>query len=147
MGVMIRPDLVSEDRETSRLLVVEVKQSIPQKDQEFFLQQLRSYAESLGKPRTVYYVLVDNDWIRFFEDRELETRLLRQFRTREVLRPYIGADFSGKMSEFLLSGMTMAWLRDLALRWKEENPPGSDEIEPDIVDLLNKAGVRAESVP
>lgn len=144
---MIRPDLVSEDRATSRLLVVEVKSSIAEADRPFFMQQLRSYAESLGKPKTVYYVLVDNDWMRFYEEDLPEPRLLRQFRTREILKPYIGVEHTGTMSEFLMSGMTMAWLRDLAIHWKEAKPPGSDELEPDIVDLLNTAGIRAEAVP
>ncbi|HTX56262.1 MAG TPA: hypothetical protein VMD47_04080 [Candidatus Acidoferrales bacterium] len=144
---MIRPDLISEDRESSRLLIVEVKRSIAERDQDFFMDQLRSYAVSLGKPETVYYVLVDSDWIRFYKEASPEPRFLRKLGTRETLRPYIGVDYEGVMSEFLIAGMTMAWLRDLAVHWKESNPPGSDELEPDIMDLLNKAGVRVESIP
>jgi hypothetical protein len=147
MGVMIRPDLISEDREGSRLLIVEVKKSIAERDKDFFMQQLRSYAASQGTPKTIYYVLADSDWIRFYEEDSPKPRFLREFRTREVLGPYIGLDYEGVMSEFLIAGMTMAWLRDLAVHWKESNPPGSSELEPDIVDLLNKAGVRAESIP
>jgi hypothetical protein len=145
--VMIKPDLVSLDRSTSRLLVVEAKSSIAEIDRPFFMEQLRSYAESLGKPKTIYYVLVDNDLIRFYGEDFPEPRLLLEFPTREILKPYIGEEYSGTMSEFLMSGMTMAWLRDLAIHWKEAEPPGSDQLDPDIVDLLNTAGVHAESVP
>lgn len=144
---MFRPDLVSKDLATSRLLVVEIQESIPAQDREFFMQQLRQYAEGLGMPKTVYYVLVDNERIRIYQDAEPEPRLLNEFNTRETLQPYIGADYSGVMSEFLMSGMTMAWLRDLALHWKESNPPGSSEIEPGIVKLVEQAGVHVESVP
>jgi len=147
MGIMIRPDLISEDREGSRLLVVEVKDSIAERDRDFFMEQLRSYAASRGKPKTIYYVLVDSDWMRFYEEDLPRPRFLREFRTREILRPYIGVDYEGNMSEFLMAGMTMAWLRDLAIHWKESSPPGSGELEPDIMDLLNKAGVQVESIP
>lgn len=143
---MIKPDLVSDDRENSRLLLVEVKRRIDPLDEEFFIQQLRSYAKRLGVPRTIYYVLVDSERIRFYEEASPAPRLLREFRTIEILAPYVGADRSGRMSEFLMSGMTMAWLRDLAHHWKEANPPGSAEIEEDIVDLLTAADVRMESV-
>jgi hypothetical protein len=147
MAIMYRPDLVSEDRETSRLLVVEVKQSIAERDRDFFMEQLRSYAASQGRHEKVYYVLVDSDSIRFYKEDVPRPLPLAKLSTRETLRPYIGADHSGAMSEFLIAGMTMAWLRDLAVHWKESNPPGSRELEPDIVDLLEKAGVRVESMP
>jgi hypothetical protein len=111
------------------------------------MQQLRSYAESLGTPRTVYYVLVDNDSMRFYEEHSPEPRLLHQFRTREILEPYIGEEYTGAMSAFLMSGMTMAWLRDLSIHWKQPNPPKSGELDPAILDLLNTAGVRVEAVP
>jgi hypothetical protein len=147
MSIMVKPDLVSEHRETSRLLVVEVKQSIAEKDQAFFMQQLRSYAKSLGSPKTVYFVLVDNDWIRVFEEGDPEPRLLSKLPTKTTLKPYVGVEHTGAMSELLMAGMTMSWLRDLAMHWKEQDPPGSSEIKPDIVDLLTKSGVHVESMP
>jgi hypothetical protein len=144
---MITPDLVSQDRSTSRFLVVEVEQSIADIDRPFLMQQLRSYAKSQGTPNTVYYVLVDNDSMRFYKEDEPEPRLLHQFPTREILQPYIGDTYTGTMSAFLMSGMTMAWLRDLSIHWKEANPPKSGELDPAILDLLNTAGVRVEAVP
>ena len=145
MAVAVAPDLVSEDRETSRLLVVEVQSSISDRDRDFFLRQLRSYAEALGKPKTVYYVLVDSDTIQFYEEASPPPRLLLSFSTAEVLKPYMGQSYTGEMSEFLLAGMTMAWLRDLGSHWREQNPPGSDHIAPDVIDLLTKAAVRVAS--
>jgi hypothetical protein len=144
---MTKPNLVSDDRAKSRLLVVEVKRNIVPLDEEFFIQQLRSYAERLGTPRTIYYVLVDNDRIRFYEEASPAPRLLVELPTKSILRPYIGADHIGTMSEFLMAGMTMSWLRDLAIHWKEQSPPGSDKIKADIVDLLSEVGVHMESVP
>ena len=67
MGVMIRPDLISEDREGSRLLIVEVKKSIAERDKDFFMQQLRSYAASQGTPKTIYYVLADTTGYAFMK--------------------------------------------------------------------------------
>lgn len=144
---MIRPDLVSEDRETSRLLVVEVQRNFAESDRAFFMKQLQEYAASLGSPRTVYYILVDNELIQIYRDDVPKPRLLAKLSTSETLEPYIGEKYSGTMSEFLMSGMTMAWLRDLASRWKEKTPPGSELIDADIVDLLTKSGVRLESIP
>lgn len=141
MRIMTKPNLIAEDRETSRLLVVEVKETIADRDRDFFMQQLRSYADALGRPKTIYYVLVDGRQIGFYEETGAKPRLLRQFDTRYVLRPYVGDAVEGHMSEFTLAGLTMAWLRDIATHWKEKRPPGQDEIEPDIVALLEKADV------
>jgi len=63
---MAKPDLMAEDRESSRLLVVEVKETISDRDRDFFMQQLRSYAD-LGRPKTVYDVLVDGRQIGIYD--------------------------------------------------------------------------------
>jgi hypothetical protein len=140
---MAKPNLISEDRATSRLSVVEVKETIAERDRAFFMQQLRAYARALGHPKTIYYVLVDGENIRFYEETDAEPRLLGEFDTRYVLRPYVGEAVEGHLSEFTLAGLTMAWMRDIASHWKEQNPPGGDRIKPDIVDLLEKADVHA----
>ncbi len=140
---MTKPDLISEDRETSRLLVVEVKESILESDQDFFMHQLRAYADALGNPKTVYYVLVDGERIRFYVESVPKPQPLAEFNTREMLRPYAGEAVNGRMSEFLLAGMTQAWLRDLGTRWKEKNPPGLGRLDKisGLLDLLSKADV------
>ncbi len=143
MDAMLKPDLISEDRETSRLLIVEVKESIAEGDQDFFMSQLRLYADALGKPKTVYYVLVDGERIRFYKESEPKPQPLAEFNTRDTLRPYAGEAVSGRMSEFLLAGMTQAWLRDLTTHWKEQSPPGRGKLDeiPGLLDLLSKADV------
>jgi hypothetical protein len=136
-----KPDLVSADPETSRLLIVEVKDRIREGDKAFFINQMRNYAQHMGPQRTIYYILVDNDHIRFFSEKNnkpLETGT--ELNTKQTFKSYL-LQQDRSFSEGYLAGVTQAWLRDLVLKWKSKDPAASDKIEPDIIDLLSRADV------
>jgi hypothetical protein len=136
------PDIVANDQETGRILIVEVKDAIKDTDREFFMKQLRQYAAGLGRHSVVYYLLVDRVDMRLFEERDSELKSLLDLDTLRTLRNYMTHEPSARVSEGFLAGLTQAWLRDLAIRWKTDSPEGSESITPDLMDLLSKADIQ-----
>jgi hypothetical protein len=136
------PDIVVDDQATGRVLIVEVKNEIKETDREFFMKQLRQYADRLGKHRVVYYLLADRAEMRLFEDRGTHVEPLVDFDTAKTLRNYMAHEPGVRFSDGFLSGLIQAWLRDISLRWKNENPEGSERITPDLLDLLRKAEIK-----
>src|SRR5947209_5238193 len=100
----MRPDIVANDRESGRILIVEVKDTIKDVDRNFFMEQLRDYAHGLGSHNVVYYLLVDRNDIRLFEERAENIKSLTTLNTRRTLRNYMAHEWGSRASEGFLAG-------------------------------------------
>jgi hypothetical protein len=136
------PDIIANDEVHGRILVVEVKDTIKDVDQAYFMERLRGYARGLGRHEVVYYLLVDRDVMRFFEERGPNVRKILDLNTIKTLENYMTHKPSARFSEGFLAGLTQAWLRDLAIKWKNETPEGSESISPDLMELLHAANIQ-----
>jgi hypothetical protein len=137
------PDIVANDKESGRILIVEVKDAIKDVDRDFFMEELRRYASALGQHSVVYYLLVDRKVMRLFEERNSQVTSLVDLDTLRTLRNYMAHEPSARFSEGFLAGLTQAWLRDLALKWKSDAPEGRERLTPELLDLLHHADIRA----
>ncbi|MGD0140972.1 MAG: hypothetical protein ABSD28_19070 [Tepidisphaeraceae bacterium] len=118
-------DIVATDRHGQPVLIAEVKRGKAGRDAK---RQLRRELAAV-KPAAPFGMLVDDEFIRLFRwnGRGLSAELAR-FGTSEILKEY-DPDFGSKrIFEPYMVALVEAWLRDLAYRWKREEPPGLKEM-------------------
>jgi len=132
-------DISAEDREGRPVLVVRVKYDEATEDD--FWEILRGLD---GSPETIRFgMLVDPESIRIFR-RDLEhPDSVAELDTTEVLSHYSPRYGESKahrgfkpIFRIYLTGITTAWLSDLAGRWKEGEPPQVGELR--RIGLLEK---------
>jgi hypothetical protein len=150
-------DIIAYDRDENPALLVEVKArpSTPEA-----IRELRASERAVGtRERRPFLMLVDLDQIILY--RPVERGRPSEFgrheidsldpivrlETPEILRHY-DPDFGSKsIYKFYLCGLTEAWLRDLAYRWKSESPPGAEVLgEAGLLDRLRDGTTVMEDV-
>ena len=129
----MRADLVAQDREGNPVLIAEIK-AYPA--DEPAVRQLLSDLEA-ADPATPFGMLVDPQTISLYErSGDHSSAPVLQLMTADVLRHY-DPEFAGERprvgnAQFFrdyLGALVEAWLRDLAFRWKSEQPPATKELE------------------
>lgn len=139
-------DFVVRDLNGNIVLVGEVKtEATPSA-----FEQLRQYLTLAKSP---FGMLIDRQQIQVFRSND-SLEQVAAFDTADVLRPYEPAFDQKQIYETYLRTLAEAWLRDLAYRWKSEEPPAIQEIE--AIGLLERlaggstedeVGVEVDSVP
>jgi hypothetical protein len=133
MATPMIADVIAYDSQDQPVLIVEVKGRAVGSE---ITSQLLSYLEA-QHPAIPYGMVVDPDQISLLHyDCKNPKGFSLVLKTQSILQHY-EPDFEHKrIFEAYLSGLVEAWLRDLALHWKFEKPPGSDEL--DAIGLLSK---------
>ncbi len=136
-------DLIAVDRDGEKLLIVEVKANNRRRD--VARLQLISFLQSekaISQVIIPYAAIVTLENIELFEWNGDELTLRYCFDTTEVLREYDSEIGKKRIFEYYLGSLVEGWLRDIAYRWKLENPPKLKEL-----DKLGLASRIAEVVP
>jgi hypothetical protein len=133
---------VALDKDDEPILFIQVKARPA--DAKF----VRYLTETLRKAQTTipFAMLVDLDNIQVFAwDGENLSEPLCSLNTTDVLR-YYAPDFDGKDTfGYYMTGLTEAWLRDLACHWKSETPPASQEMEATgLLEKLQNGATRSD---
>jgi hypothetical protein len=131
---MEKPDIVAIDSETPAVLVVEVKYRVSPKDEDYFIQQLRDYAEAMTFRGKRYFALADQKQVKFYEDRDDRLTFIASVPTQQLNVRYARGEAN---SEGALASVVMAWLQDLAVQWKDTEAPG--ELPQNLRAFLKRA--------
>ena len=92
---------------------------------------------------TKYAMLVDPGSIRIWKNRTSKPLVLP---TAEILRHYEPSYGSEVIGGYYSSALVEAWLRDLAYRWKSDEPPALKELSKlGLVAQLDGGTTEAES--
>lgn len=135
-------DIIAEDARGRDVLLVEVKASTLEDADAW---RVVDWIRESGHPSR-FIMVVDRRQIRVAD---LEQPVGGDFAcvlpSSEVFAAY-DPDYAAKrVFHFYLSGLADAWLRDVAFRWKSENPPGVEALQATgVLDLLQDGDTRRE---
>ncbi|WP_026736598.1 hypothetical protein [Fischerella sp. PCC 9605] len=127
-----RPDVVALDKDGQVVLIAEVK-GFPfsfkdKKTKEYAILRLIDYLKA-SKSLIPFAMLVDGENILIFKwDGKNLSEPLLCLNTAETLSYYEPKFNSKQIFSLYLTGLTEAWLRDLAYHWKSEIPPASKDM-------------------
>lgn len=127
-----RPDFVALDKEGQVILIGEVKgfpfNFTDGKTKKYAILRLIDYLQ-LARTLIPYVMLVDVENILIFQwnGKNLSEPILC-LNTADILSHYEPEFNDKKIFTFYLTGLTEAWLRDLAYHWKSEISPASKEM-------------------
>ncbi|WP_017316637.1 hypothetical protein [Mastigocladopsis repens] len=127
-----RPDFVALDKERQVILIAEIKgfpfNFTDKKTKEYAILRLIDYLQA-AKILIPFAMLVDVDKILIFKwDGKNLSEPILCLNTANVLSHYDPEFSNKKIFSFYLTGLTEAWLRDLAYHWKSEISPASKEM-------------------
>jgi hypothetical protein len=135
-------DIIAQDADGREVLIVEV--TTLRWSPEVVSQTLERIAEAF--PSVPFGMIVDPDWIRViaFDGAGRPEERLR-LNTGDILRHYEPQFGTFRVFADYLRTLTEGWLRDLAYRWKSQNPPGSQEMASvGLLPLLGGGTTRSE---
>jgi hypothetical protein len=142
------PDFIALDKEGQVVLIAEVK-GFPHKYQdkkakEYARARLIDYLQA-AKTLIPFAMLVDVENILIFQwDGNNLSEPILCLNTADVLSFYEPKFSSKQIFTLYLTGLTEAWLRDLAYHWKSEIPTFSKEMaEIGLLQLLEKGTTQA----
>lgn len=126
------PDFVALDKEGQVILIAEVKgfpfSFTDEKTKKYAILRLIDYLQ-LARTLIPYVMLVDVENILIFQwDGKNLSEPILCLNTANVLSHYEPEFNDKQIFSFYLTGLTEAWLRDLAYHWKSEISPASKEI-------------------
>ncbi|WP_414586919.1 hypothetical protein [Scytonema sp. PCC 10023] len=127
-----RPDFVALDKEGQVILIAEVKgfpfNFTDEKTKIYAVLRLIDYLQ-LVRTLIPYVMLVDVENILIFQwDGKNLSEPILCLNTADILSHYEPEFNEKKIFRFYLTGLTEAWLRDLAYHWKSEISPASKEM-------------------
>jgi hypothetical protein len=135
-------DLIAEDPDGRAILLGEVKAGKAGPEQ---VEQLRSYLEA-ANATIPYALLADFDQIRIYTwDGGHLSGPVFTAETTPILRHYAEDFGTVRIYKPYFVTLIEAWLRDLAYRWKSEEPPGAGPLtEIGLLPLLGRGTTRTE---
>ncbi len=134
-------DLVAYDETDRPVLAVEAKAHRIEHPQET-LDHLVGLAGAID-----YWLLADPEEMRLYGGRSVGSgaRPVAVLETKSVLVNYDPQLNGRALSQFYLVALVDAWLRDLALRWKSAEPPGTAELRgTGLLERLTDGSTRRE---
>lgn len=124
-------DIIACDRNGKTSLLVEVKARHLESSQhrDWFIEKVKLHLHS-SNTEISFAILVDIEDIQIFRCNSSDwLEPVSNIKTTTVLSHYESKYGKIRIYYHYLEGLVEAWLRDLAYRWKSDNPPASKELE------------------
>lgn len=122
-------DITGWNKNGQKLLVSKIRSRDIQEDIKCKVEEILKFEHEHNKAIVPYAMTATPENIIFFkwDGKNLET--LYTFLTHEVMSEYDSEFAHKRISESYLEILVESWLRDLAYKWKTDNPPKLQELK------------------
>jgi hypothetical protein len=115
------PAIVAKDKDDQPILMIDVRFSAMYASPELNILKMEQYQN------IPFLMFVNSDVIRIFKSTNFAE--VAKFDTKKVLGFYNPKSIKRIIYQSTLITLIQSWLRDLAYRWKSENPPYIEEMK------------------
>ncbi|MEA5625437.1 hypothetical protein [Nostoc sp. UHCC 0251] len=129
-------DITGWNKNGQKLLVSKIRSRDIQEDIKSKVEEILKFEHEHNKVIVPYAMTATPENIIFlkWDGKNLET--LYTFPTHEVMSEYDSEFANKRISESYLEILVESWLRDLAYKWKTDNPPKLQELKQ--IDFVQK---------